>query len=256
MRAILLAAGIGERLRPLTDEMPKCLVPIGGRSLLARHLDHFARLPEIDRVGIVTGYRAEQIAAGVAAWREATGATLPIETVHNPRYREGSILSMAAARDWLLADDCVVMDADVLYGLPLLARLVRSRYATCCFLLDDAAVRTGEEMMVCAAKRRVGHLARSSEPSTWSGWDQIGEGVGFTRVAASAAPTLLEEIDALRAAGRDDVEYEVALDAFVKRVEAGFEHVHDLPWTEIDFPTDIQRATRDILPRLERAQPR
>ncbi|PKN55613.1 MAG: sugar nucleotidyltransferase [Deltaproteobacteria bacterium HGW-Deltaproteobacteria-14] len=251
MRAILLAAGVGERLRPLTDEAPKCLIPVGARSLLARHLDHFARLPEIDGVGVVTGYRGEQVTAAVAAWRDETGETLPIELVTNPRFRAGSILSLAAAGPWLRASDCVVMDADVLYGAALLGRLVRSRYANC-FLLDDAAVRTGEEMMVCANKRRVLHLARASEPSTWSGWDQLGEGVGFFRLAASDAPVLLRELDALLAAGADEVEYEVALNAFLPHVVAGFEHVHDLPWTEIDFPGDLKRATRDILPLLER----
>jgi len=251
MRAVLLAAGVGERLRPLTDESPKCLIPLAGRTLLARHLDAFERLDEIDRVGVVTGYLGDRIAEAVDAWLQETGSRLQIDRVDNPRFREGSILSFAAARPWLLAGDCIVMDADVLYGVRLLQRLVQSRY-TSCVLLDDTAVRTGEEMMICADKRRVGHIARSSEPSTFSGWDTIGEGVGFTRLSAADAPALLEEIDALLAAGRADAEYEVALDAFVKRAECGFEHVHDLAWTEIDFPSDLKRATRDILPRLER----
>ena len=252
MRAVILAAGVGARLRPLTDTTPKCLVSIGDRTLLARHLDVLAALPEIDGVGIVTGHLGEQIGAAVDAWRSATGSALPIDTVDNPRFRAGAILSLAAARPWLLASDCVVMDADVLYGAALMTRLVRSPYRNC-FLLDETAIRTGEEMMVCANKRRVLHLARSSETSTWSGWDELGEGVGFFRVTAADAPALLAEVDALLAAGRHDVDYEVALDAFVKTCVAGFERVSDLAWIEIDFPADVKRATRDVLPLLERS---
>ena len=48
MKAVLLAAGIGERLRPFTESSPKCLVDVGGRSLLFRHLDLLSALPEID----------------------------------------------------------------------------------------------------------------------------------------------------------------------------------------------------------------
>ncbi len=247
MKAVLLAAGTGERLRPFTETAPKCLIDVGGRSLLFRHLDQLAALPEIDGLTIVVGYLAEKIRSALAAWRAETGSDFPVTLVDNPAFRRGSILSLYAAKDTLIAADSIVMDADVLYDRRLIARLVRSTQAHC-FLLDETATRTGEEMMVCARHERVLHIARSREPSTWTGWDTTGEGVGFFKLACAEAPALISEIEALLAEGRDDAEYETALDRFVRDHPVGFEHVGDLPWTEIDFAGDIERAIYYILP--------
>jgi len=72
MRALLLAAGLGTRLRPITDTIPKCLVPIHGRPLLDYWLENLFHSGEIDRVVINTHYLAEAVEAHVARspWRE------------------------------------------------------------------------------------------------------------------------------------------------------------------------------------------
>ena len=64
MKAILLAAGVGDRLRPFTDSHPKCLVEVGGRSLLDRHLDILSGIEAITGLHIVVGYLADQIREG------------------------------------------------------------------------------------------------------------------------------------------------------------------------------------------------
>lgn len=71
MRALLLAAGQGTRLRPLTNTLPKCLVPIAGRPLLDYWLDRLLASPGIERVLINTSWLSEQVVAHVAAspWR-------------------------------------------------------------------------------------------------------------------------------------------------------------------------------------------
>ena len=78
MKAILLAAGVGRRLMPYTETRPKCLVEVGGRSLLARHLDTLSAIDEIDEVHIVLGYRADQIRSAASAWQTETGSNFPI----------------------------------------------------------------------------------------------------------------------------------------------------------------------------------
>ena len=70
MKAFLLAAGVGSRLRPLTDTTPKCLVPVGGKPLL----DYWMRLFEkhgVDEVFINTHYLHEQVEAYIAAYNES-----------------------------------------------------------------------------------------------------------------------------------------------------------------------------------------
>ncbi len=250
MKAILLAAGVGDRLRPFTDEHPKCLIDIGGRSLLHRHLDLLSAMPGLDGLLIVVGYREDQIRDAVAIWHRQTGRDFPVTFEVNPEFRKGSILSLYAARDVLTAEGGIAMDADVLYPPEVMRRLVQSSHANC-FLIDERARETGEEMMVCVKDGRAMHIARSRDPSTHQGWDLKGEGVGFFRVAQADAPRLVEIMGEMVAAGIDRVEYEEALARFMKERPCGWETIGDLPWTEIDFIEDVERAARDILPRIE-----
>lgn len=255
MKAVLLAAGVGERLRPFTDHHPKCLAELGGRSLLTRHLDVLAALPQVDGAVVVVGYLCEQIADALDAWRAARGPeALPVTTVVNEAYRLGSILSLYAARETLLGDDSIVMDADVLYHPEVMRRLVRSRHPNC-FLIDSTVEETGEEMMVCVRGGLARHIARSRDASTHAPqWELRGEGVGFFRLSRAVAPRLVEVLEGLLGAGRQRAEYEEGLAALMAEVDCGYEEIGDLPWTEIDFPADLDRAARDVLPAIDARQ--
>jgi len=251
MKAVLLAAGVGDRLRPFTDHHPKCLVEVGGKTLLVRHLDLLSSVAALDELVIVVGYRDDQIRDAVAAWARATGKAFKVSFEVNPEFRKGSILSLYCARDHLVADDCVIMDADVLYPKVLMERLVGSAHKNC-FLLDASSQRTGEEMMVCVRDGRALHIARSREASTADAlWDTTGEGVGFFKLDRHDSAALVQTMAALIAEGQDRVEYEVALDRFMKDHVAGYEDVGDLPWTEIDFIEDVDKAAHEVLPHLE-----
>ena len=252
IRAVLLAAGVGERLRPFTDQHPKCLVEVGARTLLAHHLDLLSQIPEISSLVIVVGYLEEQIRAAVAAWKAQTGSAFTVTFESNPEYRKGSILSLYVARRHLVESDTVIMDADVLYPREAMERLLRAPQDNC-FLLDETCVPSGEEMMVCVRGERALHIARSREASTQTGWDLAGEGVGFFRLSRHCSVRLVEIMEAMIADGLDRVEYEVALDRFMKEKVAGYVPCGDFPWTEIDFPQDVQKALSEVFPRIHAA---
>ena len=80
IRALLLAAGLGTRLRPITLHTPKCLVPIGGEALLGRWLRKL-ELAGCDSVLVNTHYLAEQVEAFLKSWQSST---MTIQTVHEP----------------------------------------------------------------------------------------------------------------------------------------------------------------------------
>jgi choline kinase len=242
MRAILLAAGVGKRLRPITDTTPKCLIKVGVRTLLERHLEAF-EFCGIKDIVIVVGHLAERVKAFV----ERHGPDgFQFEFVVNDRYKLGSILSLHAARH-ALAGGALVMDADVLYPPLLLARLVNSA-APSCLLMDRRTKATGEEMMLASRGGRVCRITRQPGES----WEAIGEGVGFLKVSAEHAPILEAALSKLVEAGQVDSEYEEAVDQFLQQCEARYEDVSDLPWSEIDFVQDITRAEREILPQIHR----
>ncbi|MGH6882420.1 MAG: NTP transferase domain-containing protein, partial [Hypericibacter sp.] len=138
MHAIMLAAGRGIRLSNGAGH-PKCLLEFGGHTLLRRHIAILESLG-IDKLTIVAGFKAEEIHAELAA----IGAKPWIDTIHNPRFEEGAVVSLWAARDVLRGgSDILFMDADVLYDRAVLQRLTQSPHRNC--LLIDRDLEPGPE---------------------------------------------------------------------------------------------------------------
>jgi L-glutamine-phosphate cytidylyltransferase len=238
--AVLLAAGIGERLLGHSKGRPKCLIEIGGKSLLRRLLEGLAAAGVPEAV-VVTGFGAEAV-------REAIGAGpggIRVRWLSNPRFREGAILSLWTARE-ALDGPVLIMDADVLCGPDMIVQLVRSSHRNC-FLLDGSVESTGEEQMLLVRGGRVRNIVRGGA----SGYELSGESIGFLKLSAGAARVLRELLEIRVAAGHTAIEHEEVYPELLERVEVGFERVDGMPWTEIDFPDDVVRAERDVLPRME-----
>jgi choline kinase len=231
MKAVILAAGIGNRLKPLTDNMPKSLIKIKGRTILERMLDRLVAAG-IREVSLVVGHKKEMISAA-AGGRYKTASC---KYLVNPDYRLGSILSLWAAREEIGRDDIILMDADVVFEEEVLKRLLGSRNPDC-FLVDKSFKDSGEEMKVVLLGGKVVQIARKITREH----DAAGEGVGFCRISAGSGPELLKSLEKKICLNRL-CDYEMALDDLVGKIHAGAEEVTGLNWTEIDFPEDIQKA--------------
>ncbi len=239
MTAIILAAGVGKRLLGASGGKPKCLIEIGGRSLLLRLLDGLAAAGVCDVV-VVSGFGEEQVRRAVGA----APAGVSVRCITNPRFREGAILSLWTAREWL-DRDVLIMDADVLCAPAMLERLVRSPHPNC-FLLDASQENTGEEQMLLVRDGRVRDILRGGAP----GFELMGESVGFLKLDAAAAHLLRELLDARVAAGDTGIEHEQVYPDLLARAPVGFERVDGLPWIEVDFPADVERAEGEVLARI------
>jgi choline kinase len=238
MRAVLLAAGRGKRLGSTS---PKVLIDIAGKTLLERHLVNMHEAG-ITALTIVCGFEQNQLRAAL----EKLHAPFPIELIDNPEFVRGSILSLhVAVKAGRLDAGGIWMDADVLYPSELLRRLVASRHDNC-VLIDASSEESGEEMMVGFRHERANKIARRVGPN----WDLAGESVGFARVGAAGMRVLRRILDDEVAAGRLDQEYEAAMDKAFAEIAFGCERVDDLPWTEIDFASDVEKAL-SLLPRIQ-----
>ncbi len=235
----MFAAGVGKRLQGVTQGRPKCLVDIGGRTLLSRHVEYLGRLG-VCQVVLVVGYAQDYIRQAMAADPFAH----EIRWVVNEQFTRGSITSLWAARSEM-DDDMVLMDADVLYAPSILARLVHSSFPTA-LLMDETVKQESEECMIAAKTGRVLTLSKTLP----SAYDEAGEGVGFLKVQRQDIPALLQSVRAYVEAGALDMEYEDALKGFFEKVPVGYEKIGGLPWIEIDFPEDIDRAASEILPAV------
>src|SRR5262249_27911871 len=99
MTAIVLAAGVGKRLLGTSGGRPKCLIEVGGRSLLIRLLESLAAAG-VRSALVVTGFGDDQVRATLAAGVDG----IEIRCLTNPRFREGAILSLWTAREALNGD--------------------------------------------------------------------------------------------------------------------------------------------------------
>lgn len=240
MKAIILAAGVGKRLWPVTQHRPKCLIELNGRTLLDRSFEALARAGVRQSV-LVVGYKQDMV-------REAAGVGLHgvgIRYLVNEGYQRGSISSLWTARVEL-NDDVVIMDADVLFHPDILRRLVQSPHPNA-LCLDETVVQRGEECMAVIRGQRVVALTKQVPAS----YDFAGEGVGFLKVCRRDLDHLIASLDTHVRAGAWSMEYEDALLEFFEHAPVGYEKIGGLPWIEIDFPEDVTRAEKEILPRLE-----
>ena len=148
MKAVILAAGVGKRLWQVTQHRPKCLIEIGGQSLLSRYLEALAQCRHS------ACRHRRRVQAGDDS-RGGGGQVLrrPREFLVNEQFHRGSISSLWIART-ALDDDVVIMDADVLFHREILRRLVQSPYPNA-LLMDETVKQTGEECMVVVEGGRV-----------------------------------------------------------------------------------------------------
>jgi choline kinase len=113
-RAVILAAGRGSRMGGSGDERPKCLMELGGRSLVERQVAALRR-GGAGQVGVVRGYRAEMV--------DLPGLTY----FSNPRWMDTNmVMSLAAAADWLRSGPVIVSYGDIFYRSDVVNRLIRA----------------------------------------------------------------------------------------------------------------------------------
>ncbi len=245
MKAIILAAGVGQRLGKNGEIQPKCLLRFNGKSLLERHLDYLCHC-QIDTVVIAVGYQAEMIQDEI----KRVGAETWVTTIYNPDYTQGSIISLWTLREHLAAgEDLLLMDADVLCDRHIIERLVKTDIPNC-FLLDRDFEPGDEPVKLCVHNGQLVEFRKQVASALV--YDFYGESVGFFRFDGAIAHRLAACTERYVAEGRYEEPYEEAIrDLLLEAPEVfGYEDITGLPWIEIDFPEDIQRAQNQILPQL------
>jgi len=236
MKAIILAAGKGTRLDGAAVK-PKCLVEVGGMSLLQRQIDSL-RDANVKRIVVVVGFGADSI-------REECDSD--IEFVENNQYAEtSSLYSLWLARKHL-TDGFVVLNSDVLFHPQLLTNLLESSRDDALLLSDTQTTPLGdEEMKVKLKEDLVIDLSKHMDPL-----EADGENVGIVKFSAPGAQALVGYMDQLVASGAKKDWAPRAFREFALHHPLYALSTGGLPWIEIDFPEDYQRAVTEIYPRIE-----
>jgi choline kinase len=236
MKGVILAAGQGARLNGGHADLPKCLVAIGGETLLARNV-RMLRDAGLDVV-VVVGCAAD------AVRRNCPDVAFVENTIFS---RTNSLYSLWLARP-LLAEGFAVMNCDVLTHPQLVADLLSARHEDAVLLdyRDDDTTYGDEEMKVRVRRGRVVGISKSMAPE-----DADGENVGIAKFGAAGAAVLIEEMDALVATGELNAWVPRAFETFAARRPLHAIGTRGFPWIEIDFPEDYRRAVDQVLPRID-----
>jgi choline kinase len=236
MIGIVLAAGAGRRLRPLTDALPKALAPVDGdRTILDFTLANFGEVG-LTEVVVVVGFAAAAVADRVPELQARHGVSL--ELVHNPKAEEwNNAYSLWCARDHF-ARGFVLANGDTLHPSDVERTLLGPEVDGVLLALDDVDTLGEEEMKVSLDRSgAVTRITKLMDPA-----DAAGEYIGLARVAAGAAAALT---DALEATWRrnPDLYYE---DGFQELVDRGHRievaSIGAAQWTEVDDHVDLARA--------------
>jgi choline kinase len=243
--AVILAAGIASRLRPLTDHTPKCLLAPGGKRILHRTIASL-HANGIMRVVIVTGYLHTLVEEFVRRhW-----STLEVIFVHNPDYAStNNIHSLWLARDAVGTDEMLLLDSDILFHPGIIAALLDAPHADCIAL--NTAHPVGEEEIKVRLDGDGGRILAISKTVPVA--EAAGESIGIERFSPTFTARLFMVIEEMvRREGRSDVFYEAA---FERVIAAGRPlHAVDIsawPCMELDTVEDFRRAEREIIPLLD-----
>lgn len=232
--AVILVAGVGSRLRPITDTRPKALAPVGEETILGRAVRLLLDFG-ISRLILATGYREDAVRASLA--------NLASEVVFcpNPRYDSTqNSVSLLLCREAVAGRSFFKLDGDVVFDPELLERIAAPR----CELsagVDSSRKLDAEAMKVVieeGAIRRFGKgipLAQSH-----------GESIGIERLHASATETVFTTLQEHVDAGITNLYYEDVYSQLIQegRLTAEAAEVSGLRWTEVDTFEDLETAQK------------
>lgn len=242
-RAVILSAGQGKRLLPLTEQRPKCLVELSGRSLLAWQLLHL-EAAGVQEAVIVTGFRADAVETEV----RRLGLKMPVRLAFNPFYTVADNLASC----WIVRGefdrDLLLINGDTLFDQPVAERMLAAPQAEITVGIDRKSAYDADDMKVLTEEGRLLSIGKTIEA-----YD--GESIGFLRFSPAGAAKFQAAIE--RALQRPEGLRRWYLSAIDELARSGadvrVQSIEGLAWGEMDFPQDVDNLMRLTRPWAQRA---
>lgn len=232
--AVILVAGVGSRLRPITDTRPKALAPVGEETILGRAVRLLLDFG-ISRLILATGYREDAVRASLAS--------LANEVVFcpNPRYDSTqNSVSLLLCREAVGGRSFFKLDGDVVFDAELLERIAAPR----CELsagVDSSRKLDAEAMKVVVEQGAIRRFGKGVPLA-----ESHGESIGIERLHASASETVFAALQERVDAGVTNLYYEDVYSQLIEqgRLAAEAADVSGLRWTEVDTFEDLETARK------------
>ncbi|MBR1560102.1 MAG: phosphocholine cytidylyltransferase family protein [Clostridia bacterium] len=231
MKALILAAGYGSRLKPLTDDIPKSLVPVNGKPILLKQLENLYDCGVTD-ITVISGYRANMLEAAVHdRFRD-------VNIIHSPDYETtNNMYSAWLGREAVAGDDFLMMNADVFMDGSVIRALMDHDWPNA--IVTDIGFYLEESMKVVEKGGRLTHIAKDIPAD-----DALGASIDVYRFSPEAGAAFFAKCaEYIEGKNEKKLWSEVALDGILGDVEFRACPL-DGRWYEIDDHDDLAAAER------------
>ncbi|WP_067621719.1 phosphocholine cytidylyltransferase family protein [Alicyclobacillus acidiphilus] len=236
--AVILAAGMSSRLRPLCDDRPKCLLPLGDRTILDWQVQALQAIGVRDIV-MVVGYLKDLIQKHIADHYPA----LSVQFVENPLYQSTNTLFSLRQALEIATGDFYYLNADVVFDREILVRLASEVDGG--YLAVDRKQCRDEEVKVIVEAGQVTQIGKHLNSALC-----FGEFIGVGKFSGEFADRFRSNVHAEARPGNEMAFFEHALDTLSDKDGLRAVDVTGLPCVEIDFPEDYTYAVTEVLSRL------
>jgi choline kinase len=230
-KAVILSAGKGSRLLPLTAERPKCLIELSGRSLLEWQLDALAA-SDVREVVVVTGFGDELVEAVV---RGRPG----VRTLFNPFYHVADNLGSVWLARAEFDRDTLLLNGDTLVSPALLATVLGAESGPIAVTVDEKDSYDADDMKVLREGDRLRRIGKALEPGGYNA-----ESIGLLAFRGEGPRLFAEQVE--RMMRQPDGTRRWYLRAIDALAQAGADvrtvSIRGEEWQEVDFPEDVEKA--------------
>ncbi len=234
MKAVILSAGQGSRLLPLTAERPKCLLPLGPKSLIEWQIDVLAR-GGVDEIVVVVGFRAALVEMLLT---KLARPGLRIRTLFNPFYNVADNLGSCWLARHEMAGDFLLLNGDTLFEAAVLQRLLGSPPAPISVTIDRKTAYDADDMKVHLDGTRLLEIGKTLPLARTDG-----ESIGLLSFRGAGPELFVEAVDrALRVSEGLKSFYLKVIDQLARSQRVETVTIEGLAWGEVDYPADLQRA--------------
>lgn len=232
MHAIILSAGRGSRLLPLTTDLPKCLLPIGLTTVLGMQLDTL-HAAGIKSATIVTGFNQDMVEAELNARTKGPET----RTLFNPFYQVADNLASCWMARGAMKEDFLIINGDTLFSPKILQTVLDAPVSNIAVTIDQKTHYDGDDMKVTLDGTRLTAIGK-----TLSAEDTNGESIGLLRFMGEGTKIFTNELERLLRTKEGTRSW--FLSAIHGLAQSGVEINTTLikghNWAELDTPEDYE----------------
>jgi choline kinase len=232
MKAIILSAGQGSRLLPLTEGRPKCLLPLGDKTLIEWQIWALTQ-SGVDDIAVVVGYHAPDV---TALLKKLEGPKLKIRTVFNPFYKLADNLASCWLARHEMDQDFVILNGDTVIEPAIFKQLLASPAAPITVTIDKKDGYDSDDMKVHLKGTRLLDIGKTLAPDRTDG-----ESIGMLLFRGQGPKLFTDTLERIMHTPEGlKWWYLRAIGQIAEHHQVETCNIEGLNWGEVDFPADLE----------------